>query len=63
MPSLVEIEIVFMEKQSFKCRQCIFAISKLSALGKRAALYLNKFEFLSPKVLCAKFGYNWPSGS
>ena len=23
----------------------------------------NKLESLSPKMLCAKFGLNWPSGS
>ena len=25
--------------------------------------YSNKLESLHPTVLCAKFGWNWPSGS
>ena len=34
MPSLVEIGSVVLEKKIFKFRQCIFAISLLSLLGK-----------------------------
>ena len=32
-------------------------------LKKGMALHLNKLESTSPWVLCAKFGWNWPSGS
>ena len=35
VPSLVETGPVVLEKKSFKFRQCIFAISYLSPLGKR----------------------------
>ena len=34
MPSLVEIGSVVLKKKNFKVRQCIFAISLLSPLGK-----------------------------
>ena len=45
VPSLVEIGQVVLEN-IFKFRQCIFAISYLSPLGKGVALYLNKIESL-----------------
>ena len=34
MPSLVEIRLVVLEKKDFLIRHCIFAISKLSPLGR-----------------------------
>ena len=52
VPSLVEIGPAVLEK-IFKFRQCIFAISKLSPLGKGQGLHLNKLESPSPKdALC-----------
>ena len=44
----------------FKFHQYIFTISKLSPLEKGRALHLNP---LYSKMICAKFGWNWPSGS
>ena len=32
-------------------------------LEKGRALHLNKLDSLQPRILCAKFGWNWPSGS
>ena len=32
-------------------------------LEKCVALHLNKLEPLHPRMICAKFGSNWPSGS
>ena len=32
-------------------------------LEKGGALFWNKFESPHPRMLCAKFGWNWPSGS
>ena len=32
-------------------------------LEKRGTLHLNKLESLHPRMLFAKFGWNWPSGS
>ena len=43
-----------------------FAISYICnylPLEKSGALHLNKLESLFPRMLCAKFGWNWPSGS
>ena len=35
----------------------------ISILEKNGALHLNKLESSSPKMPCAKFGWNWSSGS
>ena len=32
-------------------------------LEKGMALHLNELEFLHSRMFCAKFGWNWPSGS
>ena len=42
----------------------IFAISKLSILGKKAGpfIWIN-LNPLHPRMHCAKFCWNWPSGS
>ena len=58
--NLVEICPAVLKKQIFKFRQCIFAITKLSPLEKGPVLQLNKLESPSPKMLCAKFGWNCP---
>ena len=50
-------------RRLFKCVNVFFAISQLSPLGKRRTLHLNKLNFLHLKMICAKFGWNWPSGS
>lgn len=42
-----------------KFRQCIFAISSLSSLGKRS----NKLESHLPKNALCKVGWKWPSTS
>ena len=47
----------------FKSSQCIFAISKLSPLEKGVAFHLNNLNPLHPRMLCAKFGLSWTSGS
>ena len=41
-----------------------FAISYLSSLVKRAGPFIwTSMNSLYPGMLCAKFGWNWPSGS
>ena len=51
--SLVKISPVILEKTIFKVRQCIFAISLLSLLGKERTLHSNKHESPIPKdALC-----------
>ena len=49
MPSLVETSTVVLEMQIYKFRQCIFAISKLSPLGKRCGPSFVQIESSSPK--------------
>ena len=63
VPSLVEIGLVVLEKKIFKFCQCIFAISQLSPLGKGRGPSFEQTWTLHPRMLCAKFGWNWPSGS
>ena len=44
--------------------QCIFAISYLFPLGKgRSPLFEQTWIPSNPRMLCSKFGWNWPSGS
>ena len=57
VPSLVEIGRAVLEEKNFKFRQCIFVISWLSSLGKGCG---PLFEQLDQKMLCAKYGWNWP---
>ena len=63
-PRLVEIGPEVLEK-IFKFCQCIFANLLFSPLGKGRAL-LNIWTNLNPlhpRMLCAKFGWNWSSSS
>ena len=60
---LQKIKIIFqLHKEScYYIHQCIFAIFlKSSPLGKGHCLSFEKF--LVPRILCAKFGWNWLSG-
>ena len=62
--SLVEIGPVVLEKKMFKFRQCIFAICVIISPLKRAGPFIwTNLNPLHPRMLCAKFGWNWPSGS
>ena len=47
-------------RRFFECRQCIFAISQLSPLGKGRGPSFEKKNWnpLHPKMHCAKFGWN-----
>ena len=58
---LVEIGPVVMEKKISSMYLCYFPII---AFWKRTwAFTLRKLNPLYPKMLCTKFGWNWPSGS
>ena len=65
MPSLklVEIGPVVLEMKIFKFCKSMLAISYylvipfMSPMEKGKALYLNKLESPSIRMLCAKFGY------
>ena len=64
MTNLVEIGQEVLEKKIFKFRQCIFGFfCNYLPWEKGGALHLNKLESLHPRILCAKLGRNWPSGS
>ena len=63
MPSSTEISPAGLEKKIFKFCQCIFAISSLSPLEKgQGPSFKKKINPLRTRMLCAKFGRNWPSG-
>ena len=59
MPSLVEIGSVVLEKKIFK-----FHYFVIISPWKRAGPFIwTNLNPLHPRMLCAKFGGNWPSGS
>ena len=61
---LVEIGPVVLEKKILKFRQCIFAICVIISPWKRAGLFIwTNLNPLHPRMLCAKFSWNRPSGS
>ena len=57
VPKLLDIGPVVLEKRVFKVCQSNFFISISSPLGKGRGPLFEK------KMLCAKFGWNWPTGS
>ena len=63
--SLVEINPVVLEKKIVKICQFIFKIPQLSIspLGRMWLFIWTNLNALHPGTLCAKFGWNWPSGS
>ena len=64
MPSLVEIGSVVLEKKIFKCLSMYFSFFTIITPWKRAGPFIwTKLNPLYPKMLWAKFGWNWPSGS
>ena len=59
---LIEVGSVVLEKKILKFCRCIFAITLISSLGKGPFIWIN-LNPLRPRMLCAMFGWNWPSGS
>ena len=53
----------FWRRRFFKFVNIFSQFRKYLPLGKGGALHFNKLESRTPKELCAKFGWNWPSGS
>ena len=43
--------------------QCNFTILLLSTLEKGYVLNWTNFNTLQPRMLCSRFGWNWPTGS
>ena len=59
VPSLVEIDQIDLDKKILYLLFCNYL-----PLEKVMVLHLYKLEFPSQlKMLCAKFGWNWPDGS
>ena len=63
VPSLLEIGPVVLERKIFKSCQFIFIISQLTLLWEGCGPSLQQTWIPSTRMLCAKFCWNWPSGS
>ena len=62
--SLVEIGSVVLEKKIFWFCQCIFHYFIIISPRKGTGPFIwTKLNPLHPRILCAKFGWNWLSGS
>ena len=47
-------------KKNFKFRGCIFAIRNYFPLKMVCPFISTNLNFLHPRLLCSKFGWNWP---
>ena len=61
VPSLIEIDTLVLKGKIFKIRQCIFSL--FFPLKKAGPIYWINLNPCHPKMLCAKLGGNWPTGS
>ena len=63
VPSLVEIGAVVLEEKILKHSSMYFRCFLIFYLGKGRGrlLVFEKENSLYPRMLCAKFGWNWPS--
>ena len=62
MPSLVEIGLLVLEKKILKNFQYFLLFCDYLPLEKSNPLDFNNLESPPLRMICAKFGYNWPSG-
>ena len=61
---LIEIGSVVLEKRNFLISSMYFRYFVIFSPWKRAGFFIwINFNPLHPRMLCAKFGWNWPSGS
>ena len=61
VPNLVEISQVVLEKKIFKISLIYFRYFVIISLFKRAGPFIWKnLNPLHPRMLCGKFGWNWP---
>ena len=58
----LKLTLWFRRRRFLNIFNIIFLFRHYLALEKGVALHLNKFESPSPKMFCAKFGWNYPSG-
>ena len=64
MPSLVEIDQVVLKKKIFISFLYNFNIFAIISPWKRLWPFIwTNLNPIHPRMLCAKFGWNWPSGS
>ena len=64
VPSLVEIGSVVLEKKIFNISSMYFHYFVIISSWKRAWPFIWKnLNPLQARMLCSKFGWNWPSGS
>ena len=64
VPRLVKIGSNFLEKRIFLTSSMYFRYFKLISPWKRVGSFIwRNFNPFHPRMLCAKFGWNWPSGS
>ena len=63
VPRLVEIGSVVLEKRIFLISSLYFRYFVIISPWKRAGPVIwTNLNRLHPRMLCAKFGWNWPSG-
>ena len=63
VPSFVEIDPLILEKKILKFVNVFSQFCNYLPLEQDRALHFNKLESLHPKMICAKCGWDWPSGS
>ena len=63
MPSLVEIGRAVLKKKTLKFFQCIFSYFVIIFLENSVSFIWTIFSPYHPRMLCATFGWNWPSAS
>ena len=63
MQSLVEIGSVVLEKKIFLSSSMYFSYFIIISPWIRGPIFWTNLNSLHPRILCAKFGWNWPSGS
>ena len=64
VPSLVEIGLLVLEKKIFWILSMYFHYFLIISPWKKAGPFIwTNLNPLHPRMLCAKFGWNWPSGS
>ena len=63
VPSLIKIGSMVQEKNIFKFCQWIFAISKYLPWRRAGPFIWTNLNPLHPRMLCAKFSWNWLCGS
>ena len=59
----MKLTLLFWKKKLFQVFIIFSLFCSYLPLKKETTLHLNNLNHLYPRKLCAKFGWNWPSGS